>query len=163
MPDLMDGFNDPYFSEQPDYINTAMPVHNYTTTGGQKLLMDGLMLKENQVNVIGCSGQTLTIGDDVIIENLVLITDCKVKFSQGSALENAYLIVDNFDDRMKSMAPRAAFTVPNTLTGEGNMVVDITFESMDDFSQHLKSCRVLLAKGGGYESATTCHQKRFGP
>lgn len=42
--------------------------------------------------------------------------------------------VDNFDERMKSMAPRAAFTVPNTLTGEGNMAVDITFESMDDFS-----------------------------
>lgn len=42
--------------------------------------------------------------------------------------------VDNFDSRMKSMQPRAAFTVPNTLTGEGNMAVDITFESMDDFS-----------------------------
>lgn len=42
--------------------------------------------------------------------------------------------VDNFDDRMKAIAPRAAFTVPNTLTGEGNMAVDITFESMDDFS-----------------------------
>ena len=42
--------------------------------------------------------------------------------------------VDNFDDRMRSMAPRAAFTVPNTLTGEGNMAVDITFNSMDDFS-----------------------------
>ena len=42
--------------------------------------------------------------------------------------------IDNFDDRMKAIAPRAAFTVPNTLTGEGNMAVDITFESMDDFS-----------------------------
>jgi len=42
--------------------------------------------------------------------------------------------IDNFDDRMKSMKPRAAFTVPNTLTGEGNLSVDITFESMDDFS-----------------------------
>ena len=42
--------------------------------------------------------------------------------------------VDNFDDRMKSMAPRVAFTVPNTLTGEGNLAVDITFESMDDFT-----------------------------
>ena len=27
-----------------------------------------------------------------------------------------------------------AFSVPNTWTGEGNMAVDITFESMDDFS-----------------------------
>jgi type VI secretion system protein ImpB len=38
--------------------------------------------------------------------------------------------VDNFDDRMKSMKPRAAFTVPNTLTGEGNLSVDLSFESM---------------------------------
>jgi len=42
--------------------------------------------------------------------------------------------VDNFDDRLKSMKPRTAFQVPNTLTGEGNLSVDITFESMDDFS-----------------------------
>jgi type VI secretion system protein ImpB len=42
--------------------------------------------------------------------------------------------VDNFDERMKSMKPRVAFSVPNTLTGEGNMSVDITFESMEDFS-----------------------------
>lgn len=42
--------------------------------------------------------------------------------------------VDNFDSRLKSMKPRVAFAVPNTLTGEGNMSVDITFESMDDFS-----------------------------
>ena len=42
--------------------------------------------------------------------------------------------VDNFDERLKSMKPRVAFQVPNTLTGEGNMNVDITFESMDDFS-----------------------------
>ena len=42
--------------------------------------------------------------------------------------------VDNFDARMKSMKPRVAFAVENTLTGEGNLPVDITFESMDDFS-----------------------------
>ena len=42
--------------------------------------------------------------------------------------------VDNFDERLKSMKPRAAFQVPNTLTGEGNLNLDITFESMDDFS-----------------------------
>lgn len=41
---------------------------------------------------------------------------------------------DNFDSRMKAMKPRAAFAVPNTLTGEGDMKVDITFENMDDFS-----------------------------
>jgi type VI secretion system protein ImpB len=42
--------------------------------------------------------------------------------------------VDNFDSRMKAINPRVAFQVPNTLTGEGNINVDISFESMDDFS-----------------------------
>ena len=42
--------------------------------------------------------------------------------------------VDNFDARMKAMKPRVAYQVPNALTGEGNLSVDITFENMDDFS-----------------------------
>ncbi len=42
--------------------------------------------------------------------------------------------VDNFDSRMKSMKPRVAFQVPNTLTGEGSLNVELTFDSMDDFS-----------------------------
>jgi type VI secretion system protein ImpB len=42
--------------------------------------------------------------------------------------------VDNFDDRMKAIKPRVAFQVPNTLTGEGNLNVEMTFDSMDDFS-----------------------------
>ena len=41
---------------------------------------------------------------------------------------------DNFDERLKAMKPRVAFSVPNTLTGEGKMSIDLTFESMDDFS-----------------------------
>lgn len=42
--------------------------------------------------------------------------------------------VDSFDQRMKAMKPRVAFQVPNTLTGEGNLNVELTFESMEDFS-----------------------------
>ena len=42
--------------------------------------------------------------------------------------------VTNFDDRMKAIKPRVAFQVPNTLTGEGLLSIDMTFESIDDFS-----------------------------
>lgn len=42
--------------------------------------------------------------------------------------------VDNFDSRMKAMKPRVAFAVPNTLTGEGDLKVEMSFERMDDFS-----------------------------
>jgi type VI secretion system protein ImpB len=57
--------------------------------------------------------------------------------------------VDNFDSRMQSMKPRVNFPVANTLTGEGNLEVDITFESMDDFSpaavaRNVKSLAKLL-------------------
>jgi type VI secretion system protein ImpB len=42
--------------------------------------------------------------------------------------------IDNFDARLKSMQPRVAFAVDNTLTGEGKLQVDLTFEKMEDFS-----------------------------
>ena len=42
--------------------------------------------------------------------------------------------VDNFDERLRSVKPRVAVQVSNTLTGEGNVAVDLTFESMDDFT-----------------------------
>ena len=50
--------------------------------------------------------------------------------------------VDNFDTRLQAMKPRVSFAVPNTLTGEGNLNVDITFESMDDFSPAAVARRV---------------------
>ena len=41
---------------------------------------------------------------------------------------------DNFNERLKAMKPHVGFRVPNQLTGEGDLNVDMTFESMDDFS-----------------------------
>lgn len=41
--------------------------------------------------------------------------------------------LDNFDERMKALKPRVAFHVDNTLTGDGKLNVDLTFESMEDF------------------------------
>ena len=42
--------------------------------------------------------------------------------------------VDNFEDRMRSIKPGISVNVPNKLTGEGNIGVNLTFETMDDFS-----------------------------
>jgi type VI secretion system protein ImpB len=41
---------------------------------------------------------------------------------------------ENFSKRMKAMKPSAKFRVKNTLTGDGEISVDLAFESMDDFS-----------------------------
>lgn len=55
--------------------------------------------------------------------------------------------MDNFDQRMGAIAPRAAFNVDNTLNGEGKMSVDLTFNTVDDFSPGAVAKRVpALAK-----------------
>jgi type VI secretion system protein ImpB len=41
---------------------------------------------------------------------------------------------DNFDSRMRAMKPRLATSVPNKLTGQGSLPVELTFRSMEDFS-----------------------------
>jgi type VI secretion system protein ImpB len=55
---------------------------------------------------------------------------------QASVDERKFLEIDidNFDERMKSLKPRVAYQVDNTLTGEGKLNIDLTFESMEDFS-----------------------------
>lgn len=60
----------------------------------------------------------------------------KQKEEMPAVADRKFLEIDvsNFDDRMKALKPRAAFTVANTLTGEGELAVDLTFNSMEDFS-----------------------------
>lgn len=57
--------------------------------------------------------------------------------------------VDNFDQRMKAIRPKLQYSVPNELTGEGSLAVEIDLESMDDFSpaavaQKMEPLRQLL-------------------
>jgi type VI secretion system protein ImpB len=40
----------------------------------------------------------------------------------------------NIDDRMRSINPTVNMTVPNQLTGEGNLDLTLSFQSIDDFS-----------------------------
>jgi type VI secretion system protein ImpB len=62
---------------------------------------------------------------------------------------------ENFDDRLKSIKPRAAFSVPNVIGKEGeNLAVDITFESMADFSP-----AAVAAKVGGLKELMEARQQ----
>lgn len=42
--------------------------------------------------------------------------------------------IDNFDDRMAAIQPRVAFNVPNTITKEGQLPVELKFNKLEDFS-----------------------------
>lgn len=54
--------------------------------------------------------------------------------------------IDNFDNRMAALKPRVVFQVPNAITGEGNIQVDVSFESMNDFSPAVVASKVDALK-----------------
>ncbi|OTG76561.1 type VI secretion system-associated protein [Acinetobacter sp. ANC 4169] len=82
------------------------------------------------------------VGDGKEIKELPFVVGVLGDFSAASELEKTKLKdkkfinvdLDNIDEVMQSLAPRAAFQVENTLTEEGGcMSVDLTFNAMQDF------------------------------
>ena len=54
--------------------------------------------------------------------------------------------MDNFEQRMEAIAPRAVFQVDNSLTGEGKLGIDLTFKSMEDFTPGKVAAQVPALK-----------------
>jgi type VI secretion system protein ImpC len=64
---------------------------------------------------------------------------------------------ETLDSLMASIRPRVAFTVANALTGEGNIAIDLTFQSIEDFSptnlvKNIALFRPLVAARAAYPS-----------
>jgi type VI secretion system protein ImpB len=57
------------------------------------------------------------------------------KESLGKLKDRRFVEIDrdNFDDVLKSMMPRVQMRVANTLTGEGELSVELEFEKLSDF------------------------------
>lgn len=82
------------------------------------------------------------VGDGKESKELPFVVGVMGDFSAASELDKTKLKdkkfinvdLDNIDEVMESLAPRAAFDVENTLTDEGGrMSIDLTFNSMEDF------------------------------
>lgn len=82
------------------------------------------------------------VGDGKEVKELPFVIGVLGDFSAASELEKTKLKdkkfinvdLDNIDEVMQSLAPRATFQVENTLTEEGGrLAVDLTFNSMQDF------------------------------
>ncbi len=82
------------------------------------------------------------IGDGKEVKELPFVVGVLGDFSAASELEKTKLKdkkfinvdLENIDEVMESLAPRATFQVENTISEEGGrMGVDLTFNSMADF------------------------------
>lgn len=83
------------------------------------------------------------VGDGKEIKELPFVVGVLGDFSAASEVEKTKLKdkkfinvdLDNIDEVMDSLAPRASFQVENTLTEAGGKIgVDLTFTSMADFT-----------------------------
>lgn len=103
--------------------------------GGQRFI------KENRAPRVHIEYEVETFGSRQKVE-LPFVMGVMSDLSGKSEVEKKKLAdrdfvefdMDNFEQKMEAIAPRAAFTVDNSLTGEGKMALDLTFKSMDDFS-----------------------------
>ncbi|HEY2710686.1 MAG TPA: type VI secretion system contractile sheath small subunit [Caulobacteraceae bacterium] len=102
--------------------------------GGQKFI------KENRAPRVHIEYEVETYGSRQKVE-LPFVMGVMSDLSGKSLVEKKTLDkrdfvefdMDNFEQRMEAIAPRAAFIVDNTLTGEGKLGVDLTFKTLDDF------------------------------
>lgn len=82
------------------------------------------------------------VGDAKEVKELPFVVGVLGDFSAASELEKTKLKdkkfinvdLENIDDVMESLSPRASFQVENTISEEGGRIgVDLTFKSMNDF------------------------------
>jgi type VI secretion system protein ImpB len=98
-------------------------------------------IKENRAPRVHIEYEVETYGSRQKVE-LPFVMGVMSDLSGKSAVEKKALDkrdflefdMDNFEQRMEAIAPRAVFQVENNLTGEGKIAVDLTFKGMEDFT-----------------------------
>lgn len=103
----------------PDYITNTVPLVLSVTTIGATTMVPGRMYTRT------CSGnQSLTVASNVILRNVVLVTNCAIRFNSGSALEDAIIATTNIG--AKSIAAPSGMRIgknDNCAAGGGAQVL----------------------------------------
>lgn len=82
----------------PDYIDLTQPVEYVSPNSGKGITMADLT--PGRIHVLGChSNGVLKIDEAVAIREVVILTDCQVKFGQALHLEDVVLFTSNPIDK----------------------------------------------------------------
>lgn len=106
-----------------------------TSSSGQKFIRDNRKPRVHIEYEVETFGSTKKIELPFVMGVMSDLSGASIKEKESlDKREFEDFDIDNFKSKMKAIAPRVAFNVDNTLTGGGKMPVELTFESMDDFS-----------------------------
>ncbi|WP_424941484.1 TadE/TadG family type IV pilus assembly protein [Aliiroseovarius sp. S253] len=108
LPAYIQGLRDRVPEYLPDNIHTLDPVEYLTLKNSDKLTMADLT--PNRVHVVGCGKNgVLTINEATAISDVVIVTDCTIKFGQALRIENSIIATTHTDP--KSMNSSSSLTL----------------------------------------------------
>ncbi len=125
LDNLIDSYRDPFSSVNSDLISDA--TVNYDKIISNVTAAD---IVPNAVNILDCKAKTLTIDNNVVLKDAVIVTSCEVKFNSGAAIENAVLITTNTSDKAISAPSGLRIGSPTFCTDQSGSATVI---SMGDF------------------------------
>ncbi|WP_375175685.1 pilus assembly protein TadG-related protein [Pseudooceanicola sp.] len=108
----------------PNYVSGSAPIILSSKKLGTTDFLPG------RVHRVTCSGQSVTIEAGSVLQYVVMVTDCPVKFGQGVTLEDAVIFTRSTDD--KSVYAASSLQIgknDNCATGGGAQI--ITYGGMD--------------------------------
>ncbi len=118
---MMDGLEagDPTLT--PSYIHNRTPVR---LTKKNNLEADDFT--ENRIHTSTCRNGTISISGDVVLENLVLVTDCAVSFGQGVELHDVVIASrDTGSNAIKSSSSLTVGRDDGCATGGGAQILTL--------------------------------------
>lgn len=77
----------------PDYIRSTLPINLWSHSLTEADFTPG------RIHRIACRGNPITISTSTPLTDVVILTDCPIRFGQGSTLENAIVATTNDSDR----------------------------------------------------------------
>lgn len=93
LPSIIAELTDPMSDYVPDYISNSS-----VKTLNNKNIKD-TDLEPGRIHTLSCNGGSQAIFPGAVITDVVLVTDCKIKFSQGAVLENVIVATSNTDTK----------------------------------------------------------------
>jgi Flp pilus assembly protein TadG len=90
---IMDGLDAADPDYLPDYIRSTLPINIWSHSLTEADFTPG------RIHRIACRGRQITISTSAPLTDVVILTDCPIRFGQGSTLENAIVATTDDSDR----------------------------------------------------------------
>ena len=142
--DILGSLDNP---DLPSYIKTDEDhgVQEYTIHANETLDSTNLVLEA--INIIDCPQSGLDIVEGLVIDNVIIIADCKINFGNGSVVSNAIIATTNTHSHSMNSPSSVQFGAEDACDQDSGGVTLITEGGMSLAAQNEWNGARLIAVG----------------